>query len=412
MHMKLFSRFRRKKQKAEGDQEELLEGGQRESIALSDPMEDYRKDAWGRAKENIALSDPEECKEFIRTSCDTILELRRLRQEAKTEYSAVTDYLSDIQTIANADAKQAATIENTSRQIVHLNKEIEKYRGRDGRLTPSQYLKMEKYADEIPKEIRKLEENEDFFRKIKSDLRYLEEEKEKIGKRQKNLYAQQKYLKRISVVIGILLVCLFGVFIGLSAAFHTDMTIPYLVTIALAAAGILYIFLEAGKNQRGMKKNQREKARAITLINRVKIKYINTSNLLDYLYQKFQVESADMLRYQYEEYLKAKQAERMFRDNTEKLLDYQQKLSVCMKKLGVRDCEIWGFQAEALVDPKEMVELRHQLNVRRQKLRVQMEQQEKLQQNSRRDVQELLEKKPEYKEELIRIMKEYGIETG
>lgn len=393
MTMKLFSRFRKKKEnnaKLEADfiAEEFLEGKQDESIQ---PV------------------NREDCQEFIRTNCETILEMKRLKEESKTEYSAVTDYLSDIQLITNADAKQAATIENTSRQIVNLNKEIEKYRGRDGRLTPSQYQKMEKYADEIPKEIKKLEENEDYFRKIKSDLRYLEEEKERIRNRQRNLYAQQKYLKRISIIIGVLMVCLFGVFIGLSIAFRTDMTIPYLVTIALVAVGMLYIFLEGRKNKSGMKKNQKEKARAITLTNKVKIKYINTSNLLDYLYQKFQVENADMLRYQHEEYLKAKQAERMFRDNTEKLEDYQQKLSICMKKLGVRDCDIWAFQAEALVDPKEMVELRHQLNVRRQKLRVQMDQQDKMQQKCFKDVQELLEKQPEYKEHLIRIMEEYNI---
>lgn len=37
-----------------------------------------------------------------------------------------------------------------------------------------------------------------------------------------------------------------------------------------------------------------------------------------------------------------------------------------LRKLEVKDCDIWLGQVEALVEPKEMVEVRHDLNVRRQ----------------------------------------------
>ncbi len=39
----------------------------------------------------------------------------------------------------------------------------------------------------------------------------------------------------------------------------------------------------------------------------------------------------------------------------------------------VRDVEIWLYQAEALLDEKEMVEVRHHLNIRRQKIRERLE---------------------------------------
>jgi hypothetical protein len=44
-----------------------------------------------------------------------------------------------------------------------------------------------------------------------------------------------------------------------------------------------------------------------------------------------------------------------------------------LKKYAIFDAEVWTYQPEALLDSKEMVEVRHRLNVRRQKLRDQMD---------------------------------------
>ena len=44
-----------------------------------------------------------------------------------------------------------------------------------------------------------------------------------------------------------------------------------------------------------------------------------------------------------------------------------------LKKMGVKDAEIWCTQVQAIIEPKEMVEVRHDLNTRRQKLRSQID---------------------------------------
>ena len=44
-----------------------------------------------------------------------------------------------------------------------------------------------------------------------------------------------------------------------------------------------------------------------------------------------------------------------------------------LKRFGLKDCDIWLGQIAAIVEPKEMVEVRHNLNVQRQKLREQLE---------------------------------------
>mgnify|MGYP006990129913 CR=1 FL=1 len=52
---------------------------------------------------------------------------------------------------------------------------------------------------------------------------------------------------------------------------------------------------------------------------------------------------------------------------------YHGVLTTQMKKIGLKDPEIWIYQPEALADEKEMVEVRHRLNDRRGKLREKME---------------------------------------
>lgn len=407
--MGLFGLFRkRKKSKEERPAKESVSGAVTSSGKEEFDQEEFLSE---RKTEQMHYEKAEDCREYIISSCEAMMETRKSQEEAKTEYESVTAYLTDIQIIGNAETKDAAVMENTARQIVALNKELEKYRGKIGNLSPAQYHRIETYEDDMPKEIRKMEENEGFFLKIQSDLRYLDEEKDRIRKEEKVLYAQQAYLKKISIIISVLTVLLFGVFIALAYAFKADMTIPYLLAILLVAVCVSYIFLEGRKNKVAMKNAQKKKARAILLSNKVKIKYINTSNLLDYLHQKFDVKNVTELRYQYEEYMKARQAERQFKDNTQKLESCQQKLSATMKKIGVRDCDIWGFQAEALVDPKEMVEIRHRLNVRRQKLRVQIENQNKIQAKIIEDVKQLLVRQPEHKDVVVGIMEKFGLEV-
>lgn len=388
-----------KKKKKEIEKEKEKEKEKEEEFDTEGFINDAKED------EPYVYHEGEDGREFILSSCETLLETVRSQETIKKEYESVTEYLKDIQTINTANPQIQAVVENTARQIVNLNKELEKYRGKIGNLTPAQYHKMEKYEDIMPAQIKKMEENELYFTQIKSDLRHLEGEKKQIRKEERNTRAMQKYLKKLSITVGVLFILLIGVFIGFAIAFEVDMTIPYALAVGLTAAAMAYIFLEANKNKARVKLCTRKMNKAITLENKVKIKYINTSNLLDYLRQKFDVEDSNQLRYQQGEYFKAKEAERQFQDNNKRLESYQQKLTVTLNKLELKDSEIWSYQAEALVNPKEMVEIRHRLNVRRQKLRVQVENQNKLINKIKGEVTALVERRPEYRELLTGIMR-------
>ena len=70
----------------------------------------------------------------------------------------------------------------------------------------------------------------------------------------------------------------------------------------------------------------------------------------------------------------------------------------------MRDAEIWLQQIPALLDNREMVEVKHSLNVRRQKLREQMKQNEEARQNSFVCVKGILTEHPELKEQAREVL--------
>ena len=115
------------------------------------------------------------------------------------------------------------------------------------------------------------------------------------------------------------------------------------------------------------------------------------------------------LSYDWEQYCKIREEEQKYRKNMADLNVYQEEVLTGLKKAGVYDAEIWLQQLEALVDKREMVEVKHSLNVRRQKLRERMKQNEESRQNSFVCVKGILTEHPELKEQAKEVLTSYHI---
>ena len=151
----------------------------------------------------------------------------------------------------------------------------------------------------------------------------------------------------------------------------------------------------------------RKMDKAISLLNRVKIKCVNNRNLMDYSREKFGVASAAEFEHLWNEYVRAKEYERKFRENTEQLNYYCDHLLELLMKLQVMDSDIWVGQALAIADDREMVEIRHKLNSQRQILRERIEYNEKTKNDFLKNINAVIEENPENKEELLKIVEEY-----
>ncbi len=75
----------------------------------------------------------------------------------------------------------------------------------------------------------------------------------------------------------------------------------------------------------------------------------------------------------------------------------------------MKDSEIWIYQPTAILDSREMVEVRHRLNVRRQKLRERMQAIKEQQQEATKAIISMVKANPESEAEAISILKKYNI---
>ena len=92
--------------------------------------------------------------------------------------------------------------------------------------------------------------------------------------------------------------------------------------------------------------------KAIGLLNKVKIKCVNCTNTLDYMYAKYQVKDAKELDFIVHQYQKMKKDELSYRVNASDLNRAADELEVLLKKIHVKDSSVWTKQTEAILDPK------------------------------------------------------------
>lgn len=387
----LKSLLRRKKQK---DEEEITDSG----VITEMPQA-------GR------LSSDSERLGFIKDNCEQITECIKQMEEAKIEYQAVTSYLTDIQKIDMVPLEQRGSMEDAARNIFNLTQERNRLQNKSSILTDRQYRLLEQYEPVILKDLARIINSEDFQLKIDQDIKKLEKERRKLDHEQEDITNKQSFLKGMAIVISVVVILLFFMFLVLSSATEANYTIPFMLTVLMGMLSALYIILEARKNQGDIRLVQSKLKRRIMLANKVTIKAVNNRNYLDYEYSKYNVENADQLKLYWDEYVKIKEENRKYMKNTQLLDLYNNELIKELKKIGVADAEIWIFQPVAILEGKEMVEVRHRLNVRRQKLRERIDLNVKQREEALKEIKAIMIKYPELSHEGEKLLRRYRIQT-
>lgn len=332
----------------------------REEKVLSEPL-DFSK-----------APDEVEIKAYIDANIEKMAVFTRENAELRKEYEKVTKYLIDIQTIDGMEPQRKESLIKLALEIVGMEKEQKKNQKIESRLTNRQYKTMQQYEETMNADLVNLKKKEKYQMDIKSDFRYLEAEKKLLFEERKEVRGRTRYFKSMSVCFSVMIVSLL-IFIFIMAAYSEyDMTIPFIICGGAAAGVILYTFQGIVKNKKSLIVTNRKLMKAVNMLNSVKIKYINNTALLDYIYEKFSVKSSAELEYVWSQYLRVKDWEEKNTEFGEKIKENKEKLIEMLKEEGVNDTNVWTSQVIALVECKEMVEVRHKLNVRRGKLREQI----------------------------------------
>lgn len=344
----------------------------------------------------------------IAFKCDQIVDATYQMEDLRAEYDMVTSYFTDIQTIEELPQSVKQEIMDIAQKIAYLEDETSQFLHSDDRISDENF-RMIQGIDNLTEVFGQLKDLEDMDMKIKRDLKNLEAEKNSQEYLQDSIEERQAKLRMFLIGFGTVSVLLVVTLAIIGILAETNLVIPILL-ILLVVAGMAALSVVTYRNMSyEFKMSQMRENRAINLMNKVKIKYINNTSTLDYLYSKYNIKSLRELEYLYEQYLIMVDEVRKYQKTAGDLREFSDSLSKLLFAHGVKDPDIWTKQSLALIDSREMVEVKHSLNVRRQKLREQIAYNEELRLSGLKDIREMLKANPELREQVKRELEIYHI---
>lgn len=392
--MKLFGWFRKK-----GREEEL-----QDKRTVGEYIDDLEKPALV-VPVPFRTDSKEEIDGFVQNALSQIEIANKAVEDSRDEYDAVTNSLKDIQLITDIPPEAKEELAVAAEKINELSAEREAYQKSPNKIPEEQYRRMESYGESIREIMKRLDDDEKYAVVIKNDMQAIDGEKTEIRYEIEECQDKLDLYKRLmGWVLGIL-----GAVVVFTVVNMVMLESAYDVWIygGLMGIGILLvmIFAKQQEERRELKFQERKMNRAISLLNRAKVRYVNIQNSIDYQHMKYGVESAYELNHIWGIYLEMKRERELFRHSSRELHDAETELISILSDYQLVDPRIWVHRSAALLDDREMVEVRHELNTRRQKLRKNMDYNRQVAENTSRSIQDFARLNKAYAEEIMNMVK-------
>lgn len=355
----------------------------------------------------VDFGDEEQRSRYITNCLEQIAEASKEINQLGGEYGLVTSYLTDMEEIEALPEESRQELNQVANRLVSLEQERERYLGKRDRMKDSDYFRMRKQEDEVQEGIQKLKETEKYSKLVRGDLQRLDRERHAYEYRKSELFTLQTNLRGMAVIfISALVACLLMLAV-LQFGFKMNTYVGYFITVLSATVAVTVVCVKYMDADREIGAVERSIAKLIQLQNKVKIRYVNNKNLLDYLYIKYGTESASELEKRWQSYQEEKEARKQFAEAEAKTEYYQQELVRSLSQFRVSDPGRWVNQAKALLDPREMVEIRHELILRRQALRQQLDYNNDVAKTARDEIMSVVQEHPEYGSEIMDMVDRY-----
>lgn len=360
--------------------------------------------------ENVNLSyfsEPDMI-EYIRGQCEVMEDATHHIDEVMVEYNNITEHFKDIELFENAPEVLKQQIAYLAEKVDNLTVDRRIVKSGEAKLSNNAYHRMETYEEEIPKMIEYIASEEEYYDALKNDLRMLEGEQMSLRMEARSLKKRQINIRQSCIIMLACFAIVYCVFLVATIASENQMNIlVFFIITVIGAAMALGSFALMRYTRREVAVTEIKLNKATNLLNKTKIKFVNTSNVLDYEYTKFRVNDADELSRKYQCYIEMKAEQQEILRMTASLNEAENDLIGKLNKLGMNDSLVWLSQAKALYNHNEMVEIRHDLSVGRQKIREQIEYNEKRIQSSKTNIKRIMEKYPQYMKATMEILDEF-----
>lgn len=323
------------------------------------------------------------------------------------EYDRVTSYLTDMEEIEALPKQDREEINTFARKLLTLEQEREQFQGRKNRMNDTDYYQMRKQEEDVEEGLSRLKQAEEYGGLVKQDMRRLERERQAYEFRRVELDTAMQNFRGMAVIfLTAFVVCLVMLLI-LQFGFEYDTRLGMFLAVAAAAIALTVLcirFIDSDKEKAGVANGIN---RLIQLQNKVKIRYVNNRNLVDYYYLKYNTDSAARLEKKWNQYQQEKEERKQYAEAESKLEYYQNQLVDKLSLYRVKNPERWVGQPGALIDKREMVEIRHDLILRRQSLRKQMDYNNNVGETARQEIKDVVKQYPIYAAEILEMVNRY-----
>ena len=309
------------------------------------------------------IKDPKQVEQYVVERLEQMIDITREIEEEKSEYRTVTSYLNDVQKLEDLPEPEKKKIADVAQNVVQLNSARNIFLNSEKKLTDAQFTQLQQEEKTMPDAIKRLSSNEIYQDTIKKDMKYLEREKSRWLLHREYLMHQQKSLKNLLYIILAIVAAVAVTLITLQLGFKVDTYYAWMVLIFVTAVAVCADYLKMLHNDSEIKLAERSANKAILL--REREKYQRTNEDLEY---------------------------------------FNGRLVRALNQYQLYDAQVWITQAAALIDPREMVEVKHGLILRRQKLRDRMEYNVEEMKNQREEALKLSSKAGSMKPQIDEII--------
>ncbi|MCR4901502.1 MAG: hypothetical protein K6A23_01470 [Butyrivibrio sp.] len=363
---------------------------------------------FGPSKQNIDFEDALQRREYIENCLMQMTEASRALESLEMEYKDVTSHLRDMEEIEELPPQQRKELELQAQKVLDNQNQREAFMNRHTRMNEAEFEKMQRLQKEARTSAKKLREAEEYHKKIKNDLRRIDNE------HQAYLYSKEELEKTIVNTRKLMIVCAITLVFVLIALFlmgqalEINVVYGYMAAILLTAIGITVLYTRNNSAQSEIKGVNNTISRLIQLQNTVKIRYVNNKNLLDYMCLKYGVSDSAELENLYDTFLQERDQREQFKAAEKNLDTNQKQLVALLRKLRINDPEIWLHQISAIFNPNDAEIRRHDLVVQRQSLRKRMDyNRDVVAGNAKAEIELLAKEYPEYTQEILDMVSRY-----
>jgi hypothetical protein len=359
-------------------------------------------------RKDVDMDDPVQRREYINSCLAQMQEASDALNALEDEYNDVTSHLRDMEEIDALPPEQREEINECAQKIIDSQEQQEKFNRRKSRMTDAEFEHMERLQSDAKNGAKKLAEAEEYQRKIRNDLKRLDSEHEAYLFQEDDILTAIENSRKLIIAIGVALVLIIIFLLFLQWGLGLNVVYGFMVTILLAAVAITFLYIQMTNAAADLKVVNKSISRLIMLQNQVKIRYVNNTNLIDYLCLKYGINTSKELTDMYDRYLKERKERAKVEESRKYLEENQKDLVYMLRHYRVKDPDIWVHQVEALLNHNEEVEIRHALNVRRQSLRKRMEyNRDIVAGNAKLEIEEMARQYPAYTQEILDMVSRY-----